>query len=235
MNDGMTTSPTAADKVDLRRARFKNNLSGKTFGRWTVIRYAGTDSRRYALWLCECNCEEKTRRSVSGVLLRSGESKSCGCLHKDILSAMFTKHGRSKTKVYASYHSMRSRVLNSADLHFKCYGGRGITICQRWLDSFEAFYDDMAKSWRPKLTLDRKDVNGNYCPENCCWATRTEQNNNKRTNRYITYEGATRTVAQWAAHVGLPWEVVYRRVRNGWDFKRVLEFPHISHGHKIID
>lgn len=196
------------------------NIAGVRFGRLTAVSHAGTDMQRNALWLCLCDCGNQI--TVRGSSLRSGVTLSCGCYKLDSLKT----HGMSKSRLYALWHGMKVRCLNENGEIFDRYGGRGITICPEWENSFEAFRDwAMANGYRDDLTIDRIDTNGPYSPGNCRWATMKEQENNKRNNHLITFEGETHTVTEWAEIKGINRQALYSRLKRGWSIERALFSP----------
>ncbi|MEK0337811.1 MAG: hypothetical protein QQN41_10300 [Nitrosopumilus sp.] len=158
------------------------DLIGKKFGRLKVIKRIGKNKWRDSLWLCGCNCENEI--IVVGNHLKSGHTKSCGCLK--------TKHGYCNDGIYNSWQKIIQRCTNPNDKDYKYYGGRGIVVYEKWLYSFLNFLKDMLEGWEPGLTIERRNKNGNYCRENCEWATRKEQARNRRDNCYITYQNKRR-------------------------------------------
>jgi hypothetical protein len=155
------------------------DLTGRRFGRWLVTAYAH-GSRLGAYWRCICDCD--ACRVVNGHELRRGGSKSCGCLQREQASARCKTHGMSKTMEYVCWQQMRARCFNPHHRAFENYGGRGISVCEPWANSFEAFFADMGT--RPEgCSLDRIDVNGNYEPGNVRWADSKTQTQNRRPRR----------------------------------------------------
>lgn len=193
--------------------RFRD-LSGRKFSRWTVLGFSHATPNKY--WYCECECG--TVRAVPANTLASGVSKSCGCLCIEL--GLRKKHGKSGESIYAIWLGILSRCRNKNNIYYNYYGGRGITVCDRWL-KFENFLKDMGD--RPNgMSIDRIDVNGNYEKSNCRWATWKEQANNKRTNTFLTFNNKTQTLAMWANETGINAETIAYRLKNKWTIDSAL-------------
>lgn len=198
------------------------DMSGRVFGRLTVLKLLGR--AKWGDWFWECRCECGVIKKCLGSALRSGNTRSCGCLVIDTQRSRKTTHGGSYSETYSIWNDMRYRCLNKNHQAYHNYGGRGITVCERWL-KFENFLADMGER-PPGLTIDRKDNNGNYCPENCRWATRKEQANNSRHNRLITFNGKTLNMSQWANALGMSTDRLDGRINKlGWTIERALTTP----------
>lgn len=188
------------------------DLTGQVFGRFTILGLHTERSKHGAkLWECVCICGNTKYHPTA--ILRSGKVVSCGCHRNEravenIKKATHHgkanyKHGGGGTPEYGAWTEMRKRCLCSTGHAYADYGGRGISICERWLVSFANFLEDMGKKPTPSHSLDRIDNNGNYCPENCRWATKKEQARNRRSNHFVTAHGQTHTIAEWAELVGM--------------------------------
>lgn len=184
------------------------DVTGQRFGKLVAIsreiRIITNKTRSF--WLCRCDCGNITKVIVSALIRKT--TKSCGCGQAHIT------HGESKSQEYQSWRSAKSRCYSVNHVGYKNYGGRGVIMCDRWKDSFENFLADMGKC-PENYTLERKDVNGNYEPNNCIWATRRTQSNNRRNNVKVTHNNETKTLAEWARVLGLHKNTVINRYKRG--------------------
>lgn len=208
-------------------AKLVADLSGQTFGRLTVLRRVENDKHSKTRWACRCECGVEVVRSAH--LMRKGESLSCGCLQRETNVSAPTRHGNARVKAttreYEAWSNMLARCENPKATHFDNYGGRGISVCERWHD-FALFLADMGPRPSPKHTIDRYPNNdGHYEPSNCRWATMVQQCRNKRTNRLVTYGGETLTLAEWGERLGTNGTVIGIRLRNGWSDERAVTEP----------
>lgn len=194
------------------------DICGERFGRLVVLRFLRVRSGT-ARWECRCDCGE-TVETCTGAL-RAGRIKSCGCLTKERVSEACTTHGASGTRLYSIWVQMIGRCHNKNHANFHRYGGRGITVCERWREDFMAFREDMGDPGEG-LWLDRINNDGNYTPENCRWATPRRQGNNTSRNIDIAIGGATKTASQWARANGLNPHTALSRISRGWDPEKAV-------------
>lgn len=207
------------------------DLTGKKFNHLTVVSRVDNAAKGVTRWKCLCDCGQYT--VVRGANLKNGAVKSCGCLrHKKPYNR---KHGLSNIRLYKKWHSMKQRCFAIYDDHYQNYGGRGITVCDEWKNDFMAFYRWAIESGENEnLTLERIDVNGNYCPENCTWVDRKTQANNRTSCRIYTYKGETKNLMQWCVELGLHYGTIHSRIyRDGWSFDKAIETPVKSNGYAI--
>lgn len=204
-----------------------SDLSEKRFGRLVVDSFSHRDAKGKVHWLCACDCGgAKVTRAEN---LRSGSTRSCGCL--GIEQRKQAARGRVKVATrgkypseWNSWNAMVSRCHNPSDVSFCRYGAKGVKVCDSWRYSFQAFLSDMGL--RPEgATLDRKNNNRGYSPGNCRWATRKEQANNRSTCHLLTHDGKTMNIEQWASHLGWSRGVIASRIKYGWPTERVLSEP----------
>lgn len=193
-------------------------LTGQRFGKLTVIGYGGKRHRGKTppqTWICRCDCGNIRR--VDAGNLRAGFSKSCGCVH-------LTKNldAKSYQPEYLAWHGLKGRCLNPANPCYRHYGGRGIQVCQRWLDSFDDFVADMGLRPSDKHSIDRKDNDGNYEPSNCRWATSKEQSQNRRNNVRLTHQGITICASEWARRLGISPQRIEQRIKQGGTASEIL-------------
>lgn len=208
------------------KARDFQNLIGKQFNRLTVVAFDGfrqkPSGKRRVQWLCRCECGNTT--SVAAPNLKSGNSKSCGCHNLEVARSRAT-HRSGKSSEYKSWNGLKDRCLNPKSRVFHRYGGRGITVCERWQNSFENFIADMGPKPTAKHSIDRIDNEKGYFPENCKWSNQTEQTRNTRRNRLLTLNGATRCMTEWSEITGLGIGTIWKRKKLGWSDARALTEP----------
>lgn len=192
-------------------------MEGQIFGRLTVLKQDGKLGRNIA-FLCRCKCG--TERRFRGSHLRLGTSTSCGCQRGDSLR----RHGMTGTRLYSIWHNMLQRCNNPNNIEYANYGGRGISVDERW-KLFDNFLADVQATYQDDLTLDRPEVDGNYGPENFRWATALEQGSNKRNNVMLTLDGITKTSAEWSRETGIPARTIRKRKSYGWSDERILTTP----------
>jgi hypothetical protein len=193
----------------------EQDITGQRFGSLTAIR-KDTTSKKVNRWIFRCDCG--TEKSINKYSVLRGLSTSCGCYANQKRIERNTKHGLFKTekRLYGCWQDMKNRCYNPHRKKYRIYGARGITVCDAWKNDFMCFYN-WAKSngYADNLTLDRIDVNGNYCPENCRWATVKEQCNNTRRNHKITLNGITKNLVEWLKDFNMRSSSYHYRVHKG--------------------
>lgn len=213
------------------------DLTGQKFNLLTVM-YRGPDyvspsGIHQIRWYCQCDCGNPELILVSGNALKSQTSpiKSCGCLLGHNAKTAHKIHGGTYERLYGVWCSMKGRCYCPSNDRYKNYGGRGITVCDEWKNSYENFKKwAMSNGYQPdaprgKCTIERVDVDGNYCPENCVWKTMKEQGNNKTDNHFVEYQGETHTVSEWAQRLGMAYNTLLNRINHGWSVDRAFTEP----------
>jgi hypothetical protein len=206
-----------------------NDIVGTKHNRLTILgetdAYITPSGNKYRAVLVECICGVIKKAGMSAVI--SGNTKSCGCLDKQAasnrLKKRMTTHGMKKSSEYNSWKGMKMRCVNQNDTSYKNYGARGITVCDRWLNSFENFLADMGKKPSTKHSIERIDVNGNYEPLNCKWADAKEQGLNKRNSVVLTINGITKPIGQWAKDIGISHSGLQWRIDNNYTDDRLIK------------
>ncbi len=204
------------------------DMTNQYFGNLKVVAFAGKNNRGEATWKCVCSCGNET--VVTGNKLRSGWTKSCGCLQeRNRQRGIHKSHGMTNTKLYIIWQNMKRRCNDPNDIMFKNYGGRGIAVCNEWLSGFEAFLrwaND--NGYKEGLSIERIDVNGDYSPDNCKWISKKQQYLNRTDSHRITAFGKTQTIKEWADESGLKYDTIERRINQyGWDPEEAVTIkPH---------
>lgn len=201
-----------------------NDLTNQKFGRLTAIKPIGI-KHRYVYWECKCDCGKSV--SIRGSHLISGQTISCGCA----IHAPNKTHGQSRTRLGAEYHGIMQRCYNKRHTNYKNYGGRGVMMCEEWLNDRTKFFDwALSHGYSDDLTIDRINPCGNYEPGNCRWISNIEQQNNRRNNKILIYNGESHTQAEWARKVGITPNSLALRLYSGWSLERALTTPQKTNG-----
>lgn len=192
------------------------DLIDRDFGRLLVVAKSPSKGKN-SCWICRCECGNT--KIIRADLLLKGVTTSCGCRAREVASALMRRHGMSKTPEYIAYQSMKSRCDDPNNVAYPSHGGRGISVCEMWQNSFENFYADMGPRPSKKHSLDRKNNDGNYEPDNCRWATASMQARNMSRNRMVTIDDVSFCVADWCDLMGIdrhkPYNMLYWNKRSG--------------------
>lgn len=203
-----------------RKAHNGADLVGKTFTRLTVVERAENNRHGNRRWVCVCDCGKKV--VATSAKLIAGATKSCGCYARDL----HTSHGMHGSQEYAIWTQMIGRCHNPSGVaKYSRYGGRGIVVCDRWRSSFQAFYEDMGPRPSSRHTVERKNNDGPYSPENCAWATWDVQYRNRRPTVWIEYDGERMCQKDWCRRYGLDEATFTARLKRGWPLARALTEP----------
>lgn len=208
-------------------SNFKD-ITGQIFSRLTVIHRHGTNKEGKATWLCRCDCGAE--KIICGKSLRAGHSQSCGCLNSDATAKRNLKHGMAsrgnKHPLYSNWCRIKQRCHNPDCEDYYLYGGRGVKVCERWRNSFEAFLEDVGSSKPAGTSIDRyPNREGNYEPGNTRWGTDEMQANNKRNNVILSLNGEEMTIAQWARKLNCDSRPIHARIERGWSHEDALTTP----------
>lgn len=191
----------------------KIELAGKRFGKIKVVSRKGIE-KGSVIWNCVCDCGKEIE--ISTGRLNFGNVNSCGCVKRQRTIERNTTHGKSNTRLYEIWVGMKKRCYNPKCKAHERYGGRGITVCQEWLDDFMNFYNwAMKNGYRDTLSIDRIDVNGNYEPNNCRWASDKEQGRNQRKTIYFTLFQIEKPLSEWCEYAEVKYMRAYQRMKNG--------------------
>lgn len=202
---------------------------GTKVGLWTILSFSHMESsKRY--WVCRCACG--TERPVAQHALRGGRSNHCGCGTAEALKAAATIHGHASngtlSLTYTSWRCMIGRCIHASTPSYAKYGGAGITVCREWLDSFPAFLKDMGERPTSKHTIHRRDNSKGYNMDNCTWATKREQQNGRGCTVFLTHDGRTLPIADWARDVGISASLIWKRIRRGLSSREVLSKTRVN-------
>lgn len=190
---------------------YKYDLTGKRYGKLTVIEYVGNNPKtRSAMWRCKCDCGNET--IVATNVLNHGDKRSCGCLASELLAKRNYRHGLCNSRLYGIYRRILQRCYDPNVKDYRNYGSRGIAVCEKWLgdNGFMNFYNwSVSHGYSGKLSIDRIDNNRGYSPDNCRWATIEQQVNNRRVTRYVKINGEVDTVARLSRKYHIPYHTLY--------------------------
>lgn len=199
------------------------DLAGKKFGRLVVLYDTNLKKNGVTLWHCVCECGNEI--DVRASCLTTNHTKSCGCLQKE-KSGRKPVHNETHSRLYGIWRGMKDRCYRKEAHNYYLYGGRGITVCNEWLNSYENFKNwAIENGYNSNLSIDRIDGNRNYCPSNCRWATNKEQQNNIITNHYIEANGMRMTTCQWAEYLGVNHKTLETRIHRGWSDEKIINTP----------
>ena len=195
---------------------------GDRYGRLMILAEI-TETQERRSFLCRCDCGKELKAYLYKI--NFGRTKSCGCLKKEFLINRNLKHGHSNTKLYKVWRMMKQRCFDKNNNRYSNYGGRGIKVCAQWL-VFDLFYEwAINNGFKEGLTIERRNNNGNYEPENCTWISLQEQAINRRTNKHIEFNGKVLVLQQWSELLRIDYDVLQWRLSHGWSVERAFKMP----------
>lgn len=199
---------------------YKIDLKSQKFGRLKVLDFAYNKNRK-SYWKCLCDCGNI--KIIESYKLKTGHTKSCGCYAKEVTRNNTITHNKTNTKLYRTWQNMKRRCDNKKTKSYKYYGEKGIRVCDEWLHDFMNFYNwAMQNGYKEELSIDRINVNGNYEPNNCRWVDIETQANNKTNNHFLSYNGKTLTINQWAKELNIPRETIKSRIKYNFSIDKIL-------------
>lgn len=214
--------------VEIRKSA---NIGGKKFNMLEALRPVYRNEQGNVVWLFRCDCGEE--KEIIGIRVASGTTKSCGCLRRETAAKMGTaakKHGKHSTPEYSAWANLKQRCINESCEAYPDYGGRQIEVCDRWKgpDGFVNFYADMGPRPSPKHSIDRIENDDDYTPENCRWATRSQQKANRRCSVNLTLNGVTQPLVEWAKQLGVSRGTLFWRYQRGLTDEQILSTKRIN-------
>ncbi len=209
----------------------KEQVIGNKYHSLTIVEEVPPTYKYTRRFKCLCDCGNYAVIQLSN--LKIGHTKSCGCKTKQMVGMANKTHGMSHTTEYKSYRKMIERCFYEKDINYHNYGGRGITVCDRWLESFDNFFEDMGYKPTLKHSIERENTNGNYEPYNCVWATKKVQNNNRTDNTRYQYDGLDMTQSQWAEYLKIPYGKIIDHLKRGVSFEEIVEYVNKNPGKNL--
>lgn len=211
-----------------KRSRNFKDITGLVVGRLTVVRFSRINNSGRASWICVCQCGNEREVRSEKLLDKKRPTSSCGCYAKEVSAKNGREthtHQKSHSPEYYSWQGMKRRCEDEGVRGYERYGGRGIKVCDRWRNSFEAFYEDMGPKPGKTHTIDRIDNDGNYEPGNCQWATKKTQSRNTRTNVFVTYQGRVVSFVELCEISGKSRSTIKNRLNRGWSIEDAVSKP----------
>ena len=211
----------------ISRVKDWNTILDQKYGRLTILELAGKNKFGHMLVKCKCECGNTMVTEATRVI--HGKTLSCGCLQKEVAAKRMTVHGMTNTRLHAIWQAMIRRCEDPKNNRYYSYGAKGIAVCNEWKDFTNFKNWSFANGYSEELSIDRINNDKGYCPENCRWATKIQQANNKTNNRMLTYKGQTKTAKQWSRFFGFDYKYFHEKLKKcGWSIEKVLEIPYFK-------